>query len=164
MQIYADMFDKINIDVVASFNAGPAFFDKLDKRQVQLFLLGWVGDYPDAENFLQLFYSKNESPGPNHTNYRNPEFDRVYEQARVMPDNPERTALYEELNRIVIEDCPWIFLYQGMDFALTYDWVKNYEPHDFPYGMDIYRDIDLEQRAKWAREFGNKPMDMSAGK
>jgi len=66
---------------------------------------GWGLDYPDAQNTLQLFYGPNGSPGSNDTNYRNPEYDRLYEQASVMLPSPERTEIYRRMNQMVIDDC-----------------------------------------------------------
>lgn len=66
---------------------------------------GWGLDYPDAENTLQLFYGPNGSPGSNDANYRNPEYDRLYEQASVMLPSPQRTELYRKMNRMVVDDC-----------------------------------------------------------
>jgi ABC-type transport system substrate-binding protein len=160
MELIADMYQQIDVVLNFSYNTWPAFIEKLNRRQAQMFGLAWMADYPDAENFLQLFYSRNESPGPNHSNYRNPEFDRLYEEIRIMQDSPERTAKYEQMARIVIEDSPWIFEYQSMSFALVHGWMENYEPHDFPYGMGIYRNINLEKRRQWMQEFGDKKLDM----
>ncbi len=160
MELVADMYQRIDVVLDFSYNTWPAFIEKLNRRQAQMFSLAWLADYPDAENFLQLFYSKNESPGPNHANYRNPEFDSLYEEIRIMQDSPERTAKYEEMARIIIEDCPWIFEYHSMSFALVHSWVKYYEPHDFPYGMSIYRDIDLKTRNQWMTSYGDKKLDL----
>ncbi len=66
---------------------------------------GWNLDYPDAENTLQLFYGPNASPGSNDANYRNPEYDRLFEQSSVMQPGEERTRLYHRMNRMVIDDC-----------------------------------------------------------
>ncbi len=66
---------------------------------------GWGLDYPDAENTLQLFYGPNRSPGSNNSNYNNPEYNALYEQASTMPASPERTKLYRRMNRIIIDDC-----------------------------------------------------------
>jgi ABC-type transport system substrate-binding protein len=66
---------------------------------------GWGLDYPDAENTLQLFYGPNGSPGSNDANYRNPEYDRLYEQASVMLPSPERTEIYRRMNRLLVDDC-----------------------------------------------------------
>ena len=54
---------QIGVELTPIYNSWPAFLDRLDAGQVQLYQLGWVADYPDAENFLQLFYSPNRSPG-----------------------------------------------------------------------------------------------------
>ena len=51
--------DEIGVVLKPSYNNWPTFLDKMDRRQAQMFRLGWVADYPDAENFLQLFYSPN---------------------------------------------------------------------------------------------------------
>lgn len=161
--LLADMFDEIGVMLKPSYNTWPAFIGKMNRRQAQMFRLGWVADYPDAENFLQLFYSKNESPGPNHANYRNPKFDVLYEKVRGMLDSPERTKLYEEMSEMVVEDCPWIFLYQPMSFALKHSWLENYVSHDFPYGMGKYRRLDPTVRADWRTKYSKQRMNISGG-
>lgn len=160
MELMADMFQKVGIVLKSSYNTWPAFIEKMNRRQAQMFMLGWVADYPDGENFLQLFYSKNESPGPNHSNYRNAEIDRMYEQIRTMHDSPERTAIYERMAAIIIEDCPWIFLFQPMDFGVTHSWLGNYSPHAFPYGMGRYRRVDPAVREQWLKLHGDVKLDM----
>jgi oligopeptide transport system substrate-binding protein len=70
-----------------------------------LVVKGWGLDYPDAENTLQLFYGPNASPGSNDANYRNPAYDTLYEQAAVLLPSPERTAIYREMNRMLLDDC-----------------------------------------------------------
>ncbi|QBG47255.1 hypothetical protein EGM51_07555 [Verrucomicrobia bacterium S94] len=159
--LLADMFEKIGVVLKANYNTWPAFIEKMNRRQAQTFRLAWVADYPDAENFLQLFYSKNASPGPNHSNYRNPEIDRLYEKVRIMPDSPERTALYEQMARIIVEDAPWIFQFQPMSFAVKHRWIENYIPHDYPYGMGKYRRSNPEIRKAWMESYGNKKLDMT---
>jgi len=66
---------------------------------------GWGLDYPDAENTLQLFYGPNSSPGSNDSNWRNPEYDALYEQSSVMLPSPERTEIYRRMNEMVIDAC-----------------------------------------------------------
>ena len=159
--VVVGMFNKIGVKVEPNFSNWGEFNEKLSRRQAQLFMLGWIVDYPDAENFFQLFYSKNASPGPNHTNYRNSEFDRLYEKIRPMTDSPERTALYEKMAHLLVEEAPWIYCYQQKDFALKHCWVKNYISHDFPYGMGKYRRIDVKQRREWLKKYKNQKINMS---
>lgn len=66
---------------------------------------GWGLDYPDAENTLQLFYGPNSSPGSNDSNWRNAEYDALYEKSSVMLPSPERTEIYRRMNEMVIDEC-----------------------------------------------------------
>lgn len=137
-ELLVAFFDRLGIVLKLNFNNGPAFYERLERRQAQLFFLSWIGDYPDAENFLQCFYGPNASPGPNRANYRNPEFDRLYETIRVMDDSPERTELYKQMSRLLIDDCPWLFMSEPLTYTLRQDRLQNQKPHLFPYGMDKY--------------------------
>ena len=67
--------------------------------------MGWGMDYPDAENTLQLFYGPNRSPGSNSSNYNNPEYNALYKKSSVMQPSPERTKIYQEMNKILVDDC-----------------------------------------------------------
>ena len=90
------------------YNPYPSFgaFNKaLKTGKTPFFNLGWNLDYPDAENTLQLFYGPNRTPGSNNFNYSNPEFDKLFEEAKILQPSPERTILYQKLNQIVIDDC-----------------------------------------------------------
>ena len=149
VDLLIDMFDQAGVVLRASYNNWPTFLDKMDRRQAQLFQLGWVADYPDPENFLQLFHSANVSPGPNHANYVNPDADRLYEKIRLLLPGEEKDRLCEEMADLIIEDCPWIFMYQPMSYALIHNWLKNYVPHDFPYGMGKYRRADNALWNEW---------------
>ncbi len=142
-------FKKVGLTVEIDYMDWPTFQNKVKSKSAQMFSLGWIADYPDAENFLQLFCSKNVSPGSNNFNYSNPEFDRIYEKIAVMPDSEQRTELYRKAEQIIIEDCPAVFMLHGVAYVLYHDWVKNYKPNAFQYGTTKYRRIDLEKRAAY---------------
>jgi len=75
------------------------------QSELPLVFHSWTLDFPDAENALQVFYGPNHAPGSNDSNYQNPEYDRLYEQAGAMPPSAERTAIYRRMNQILIDDC-----------------------------------------------------------
>ena len=156
VEVTVDFFRQIGVLLNPNYSNWPTFLGKMERRQCQLYRLGWVADYPDAENFLQLFYGPNSSPGPNHSNYKNKEFDALYEQVRVMSDSSERTRLYGRMADIVIEDCPWVFMHHPMAYGLHNAWLGNYKPHDFPYGMGKYRKVDTALRSEWRATFGKR--------
>ncbi len=127
-------------------NTWPEMNKRINNRQAMMWGIAWSADYPDAENFLQLLYGPNKVPGSNKANYQNPEFDRLFEKAAKMQDSPERTALYEKLNRMVAEDTPWIFGVHRQSYVLRHAWLKNYLISDFDSGQAQYLNIDLKKK------------------
>lgn len=99
---------KIKIEVLpAAIHTESAARGKL-----QFFRKSWVADYPDAENFLALFYSKNYAPaGPNYTHFNNSLYDKLYESAKQTLDFDKRIELYQEMDRIIVEEAPIVNLY-----------------------------------------------------
>ncbi len=150
----ADMA-KVGIEVESVLNNNPRFYEKLRQGRMQLFRLSWIGDYPDAENFLQLFYSKNIG-GSNRVGFRDAEFDRMFEEILPMPDSPERTRRYEAMARYLTEKAPWIFEGFPIAYQLNHAWLENYIPHDFVFSKWKYLTIDPAKRDSLRRTF--KPL------
>ena len=99
---------KIKVDVIPS----SSLKDAKSKGQLDFFRASWVADYPDAENYLSLFYSKNLTPyGSNYTHYQNPIFDAYYEQSLSETNFETRTELYQKMDSLVINDAPIVPLY-----------------------------------------------------
>ena len=103
-----------------------------------MYMMGWVGDYPDAENFLQLFITKNSSPGSNHSCYSNPLYDAEYELAMEATSEEKRILHWKNCQRILREDCPWIFTHFPKSYSLLQPTVGNYVPSAFPYGDERF--------------------------
>ena len=136
----------IKVNVIQS--TWPEFLKKIVKRQVMVFAIGWGADYPDGENFLQLLYGPNQSPGPNGSGYNDPEFNKRFTRAVILEDSPERTILYQNLNRMVSNKIPWIFGVHIHQYELKHKWVKNFVPTNYSWGREAYLDIDQEVKKK----------------
>ncbi len=132
-ELLASFYERIGVKLESRYMTWDAYLKAVNDGRVPMFFLGWVGDYPDAENFLQLFHSKNASPGANHGNYRNPAFDRAYDEAMAASSQTARNAAWRRAQEIVREDCPWIFLHFPKAYSLARDSVQGYKPSDFPY-------------------------------
>lgn len=79
---------------------------------LDIFRSSWIADYPDAENYLSLGYSKNFSPnGPNYTHFKNHRYDQLYEQALTLPSAADRKDLYIKMDSIIISEAPIVPLY-----------------------------------------------------
>ena len=146
---------KIGIKIVPLLNNKPRFFQKMRKGKFQLFRLSWIGDYPDAENFLQLFYSKNAG-SCNRAFYQDKKFDRMFEEIIPMPDSPERTRKYEKMVEYLSTQCPWIFESFAISYQLNHCWLQNFLPHDFAFASWKYLAVDTAKRNEMKKNF--KPL------
>jgi ABC-type transport system substrate-binding protein len=139
-------FKQIGIELKIDLMDWPTLQEKMEKKQLQIFGMGWHADYPDPENFLQLYYGPNIERMINQSNYRNAEFDRLYDQAARMMPSPARTEIYKRMTAILNEDCPVLLLTEPVSLILVQPWVHNVKPHPIGYGMYKYRRIDVQMR------------------
>lgn len=143
---------EIGVRVEIMLNSTPRFIDKLRRGKMQLFRYSWVGDYPDAENFLQLFYGPNAG-GCNRACFRDPEYDRMFRGVLFMGDSPERTLRYRKLASYVVNQVPWIFEGSPVSCSLHYSWLENYFPHEFAFNRWKYLKVRQEERESRRRNF-----------
>lgn len=151
-EFFKEQMSQIGIHIQLQPNTWPQFSEKLKNKKADLFEMAWNADYPDAENFLQLFYGKNVSPGSNSANYNNPEFDILFEKALSLPPSLERTRLYEKMEEIVIEDMPWIFNFHRTLIFVKQPWVKNHKHDQMVMDVFKYYDIDTELQSKLSKD------------
>ncbi|MGI5867857.1 MAG: ABC transporter substrate-binding protein [Kiritimatiellia bacterium] len=135
-ELFASFMDRIGVVVKLQYNNWPSFLKKIARREAQMFLIGWMADYPSALNFMQLFVGRNASPGPNRSNYANADYDALYDKADTTLDDDARLALVAQMQETIREACPWIFLYHRKANLLVHPHVRNVVMHDFPYGAE----------------------------
>lgn len=102
----------LGMNVKLETNPPAELRERMAQGRSEWFRGSWIADYPDAENYLSLFYSKNSSPhGPNYTHFSNAEYDKLYEQSIKETNEQKRGALYYQMNNIIIEEAPVVILY-----------------------------------------------------
>ncbi|WP_420213842.1 ABC transporter substrate-binding protein [Janthinobacterium fluminis] len=111
--------------------------------QVQMFETNWIADFPDGENFFQLLYGPN-SGRANYARFKLPAYDRLYEQARLLPDSPRRRALYHDMAQLIHAYAPWVLLTHPVSADLRQPWLKNYKRH--PVEFTAWRYLDVAPR------------------
>ncbi|WP_179317005.1 ABC transporter substrate-binding protein [Winogradskyella undariae] len=98
----------VNVDVIPP----SSLKDAKANGQVDFFRASWIADYPDAENYLSLYYSKNFAPnGPNYTHFKNTQFDKMYEAAYLETNSEKRKALYTKMDSLIIDSAPIVPLF-----------------------------------------------------
>ena len=156
-EMLASDLAKIGIHVNICLNSSPRFFEKVRRGETDLFFLSWVGDYPDAENFLQLFYS-GRIGSANRVGYRDLKFDQMFEKISSMQQSEERTEIYRDMAKYIVDECVWIYDGIPMNYQLTHSFLENFAPHNFNFGTLKYLSVDPEKRDAIKKSF--KPMNL----
>ena len=102
--------------------------EQTSKSQALFFRGSWIADYPDAENYLSVFYSKNPAP-PNYTRYHNDAFDLLYEKANAEKSDSSRYKLYLQMDQLMTNDAPVVPLWYDMAIHLVHTNVKGFVPN-----------------------------------
>lgn len=107
--------EKIGISVKVDVMPPSTLRQMKSSGELDVFRASWVADYPDAENYLSLYYSPNFTPsGPNYTHYKNETFDSLYVQAQTISNIEQRKKLYTKMDSIVISEAPVVPLFYDM--------------------------------------------------
>ncbi|MBO4491253.1 MAG: hypothetical protein J5944_07840 [Lentisphaeria bacterium] len=156
-ELLAEDLRQIGIQLKPEYSTRPRFIQKLSQGNMQLFRFSWTGDYPDTENFLQLFYSPNIGIS-NRVSYQDKTFDDMYRKILPMAQSEERNKIYRDMAKYITEQCPWIFEAHTVSFVLTHQWLKNYVPHALAFARWKYLSADSKAREEARRKF--RPLEM----
>ncbi len=107
--------EKIGIQVQIDVVPPSTLRQMKSSGELAIFRASWIADYPDAENYLSLFYSKNFTPnGPNYAHFKNNIYDSLYVASLSLPNIEKRKLLYKKMDSIIIEEAPVVPLYYDM--------------------------------------------------
>lgn len=133
--IYGDMasyiakqLEESGIPVQVEVVQKSLLLDMAANNKTAFFRAGWIADYPDAENYLSVFYSKNPSP-PNYTRYSNPAFDKVFEQAIAEKNDSLRYLLYQKADQMAIDDAPVVPLWYDKVIRMVQPGIQGFKPN-----------------------------------
>ena len=133
--------ENLGVEVEIQSVEWETFLDEARERRYQAFQIGWVADYPDAENFLDLLFHSESVE--NHTAYRNPEVDELLEMARVESDLDARLEIYQAVEETIVADAPWLPLWFGQSYYLVKPEVKGFSPA--PMVIPVLQGVWLER-------------------
>jgi peptide/nickel transport system substrate-binding protein len=130
--IYAEManfiarqLEEIGITVQVEAIQKSLLLEMTSNSRALFFRGSWIADYPDAENYLSVFYSRNPAP-PNYTRYKNPSFDAVFERALMEDNDSLRYKLYQQADQIMIDDAPVVPLWYDKSVRLFQTNIKGF--------------------------------------
>ena len=133
--------ETLGIDVQIQQAESGTFFSDIDQGRYQMFHLGWIMDYPDAENILDLLFHGESRQ--NNTRYNNPTVNGQLEQARTEQDSEARIQLYQEVERTLIEEAVWIPLFFDRSYILVKPYVQGFTLP--PTVIERFRDVEVNR-------------------
>ena len=131
--IYADLgsyiarqLQDIGLNVKVEAVQKSLLLTQTSKSEALFFRASWIADYPDAQNYLSVFYGKNPAP-PNYTRYKNAAYDALYEQSTREPNDSIRYKLYQQMDQMLMNDAPVVPLWYDMVIHLVQPTVKGFK-------------------------------------
>jgi oligopeptide transport system substrate-binding protein len=116
------------------------FLYSLEQEKDEMFMMGWVADYPDPHNFLDILFHTGSAN--NAFEYSNPTLDTVLDQAAVEQESAVRLTMYQQAEQIVVDDAPCLPLFHGANYIVVKPYVRDYElgPLSIPDLSKVYID------------------------
>ena len=124
----ANELQQIGLNIRVEVIQKSLLMEQTAKSQALFFRGSWIADYPDAENYLSVFYSKNPAP-PNYTRYKNAAFDELYEKALSQKNDSLRYRLYQQMDQMLMNDAPVVPLWYDMAIHLVHLNISNFGPN-----------------------------------
>ncbi|MFO7696375.1 MAG: peptide ABC transporter substrate-binding protein [Anaerolineae bacterium] len=136
--VLAMIEENLGLQVTVEQIEWSSFLDDLNQRRYAFYSSGWIADYPDPQNFVDLLFHSRSAQ--NHTAYASAEVDALLEQARIEQDHDRRMELYLQAEVLILQDAPWVPLTHGVSYTLVKPWVKGYQASAslYPWLKDVY--------------------------
>lgn len=145
-ELWKRSMDDVGLRMTFKKAKWPDLLKESNAGKLMMWQLGGAASSPDADTWLSVLYGPNSGFKGNRARFRLDAYDRLYEQARVLPDGPERTKLYQEMTRLVVAYAPWKVNTHRILTDLWYPWVVGYRrPAVQSNNFWKYIDIDLSK-------------------
>jgi ABC-type transport system substrate-binding protein len=149
-QSWKKALDAVGIRMEADIAKWPDHRKKSKQGLLMSWELAWGADYPDGENFYQLLYGPN-CGSSNDGCFQLPEFDRLYEQAAALPPGPERTVIYQKMERLIAAYAPFKLVVHRTYNYMLQPWTLGWRRHPIMHEGYRYVDVDTDARARASR-------------
>jgi oligopeptide transport system substrate-binding protein len=139
-EMWQKAFDALSIRMASNKAPFPELIKQEKQCRLQMRSAGWIADYPDGDNFMQLLYGP-RSGQSNAACFKLPEYDRLYEASRRLPPGPERDRLYRQMTRLIEVYAPWRINLARVRNMLLQPRVMGYRKHPILHAEWLYMDL-----------------------
>ena len=152
IEVQKQLKENLNVNIKLEIIPHATLVENMLGGKTNFYFSGWIADFPSPENFLALFYGKSipaspsEKSYPNFVRYKNPAFDKLYEEALIAKSNEEANKKFIKAERILMNDAPIIVLWYGEGYRLVQSYIKNF-PNN-PMQVRDYSEVYIEKTKK----------------
>ncbi len=139
-ELWKRTMDAIGLRMTFLKNKWPELNKMSEAGQLMMWNLGWISSVPDGDSFFSPLYSRNIGTS-NDARFRLPEYDRLYEASRKLPDGPSRDAIYRRMTDLVLGYAPWLLVDYPYANVLAQPWLKGYKQNVFLRNQWKYYDV-----------------------
>ena len=140
--VQADL-NEIGIKVEIRSMQWAPYVDKIRRNEAIFFVMAWSADYPDPDNFLWTLLSGDNIGQDNHSNYSNPVVNELLASAQNIGDWNKREKLYREAENIIVDDAPWVFMYNPVDYKIVQPRIVNQQIH--PLIQNVMKIVEIKK-------------------
>ena len=141
-ELWKRSMDAIGIRITFLKNKWPELNKMTEAGQMMMWGLGWISGTPDGIPFYSYLVSRNIGTS-NDARLRLPEYDRLYDRARLLPDGAERTAIFRKMNELIAAYAPWIVSDYPFRNDLVQPWLRGFKPNPFQRAQWAYYDVGV---------------------
>lgn len=146
-EVWRRSMERIGVRVEFRKAKWPELLRESRAGRLMIWNLGWIAAIPDADPFYQILYGPNAGQS-NHSRFNHPGWNRLFEQAKVLPDGPERSALFRDMDKLFFAYAPLRPIAHRITTGLMQPWLIGYQRHPVLREFWKYVDIDTEVLAR----------------
>jgi peptide/nickel transport system substrate-binding protein len=152
IEVQKQLKENLNVNIKLEIIPLSTLVENMIGGKTNFYFTGWSADFPSPENFLALFYGKdvptapNTKSYPNFARYKNPAFDKLYEEALVAKSIEEANRKFLKAEQILMSDAPIIVLWYDEGYRLVQSYIKNF-PNN-PMQIRDYSEVYIEKTKK----------------
>ncbi len=151
-ELWKRSMDDVGLKMTFKKAKWPDLLKESNAGKLMMWQLGGSASSPDADTWLSTLYGPNSGFKGNRARFRLDAYDRIYEKARITPDSPERTKMYQELTRLMVAYAPWKVNTHRILTDMWHPWVVGYRrPLVQSNNFWQFIDIDLSKQPPYAR-------------
>jgi oligopeptide transport system substrate-binding protein len=138
----AKSLEEVGFKVQVQLSPGSLLRAAMSKNEVDFFRASWIGDYPDAENYLALFFSAYDAP-PNYTFFKHQRYDELYKKAISSTDDQEVLSWYQEMDQLILDEAPVVPLFYDEIIRFKHQRVRHLSIN--PMNMLVLKDAVISR-------------------